>query len=328
MAAPSPFARPPLQDIDTVLFDCDGVLWRGNEMVPGADHTLTELRNMVCRRRSCPLRPTFSAFMFPFPRSHSSSQPRIPAHTREWPQGKQVLFVTNNSAKSRAQYLSKFSGFGISAAVHEVFSSAFATAAFLRSRNFAGKVYIIGDVGIALELDEVGIRHIDSWELFGSSMLSRDELESMPIDAEIGAVVVGIDTQFSYTKMAYAVRCLHANPNVLLIATNTDATLPVPGGVLPGGGSVVAAVSTAAQRAPLVMGKPEPLLLDIAIAQCKLDPARTLMVGDKIDTDILFGLRGGLKTLLVLSGVTTRAELDRSVDIRPHYVLSSVADML
>ncbi len=151
--------------------------------------------------------------------------------------------------------MSKFKGFGIAVAKNEIFSSSFAAAVYLQSIAFAKKVYVLGEAGIALELDEVGIEHVDAFTLFGNTMLSREQLEVLSVDPDIGAVVVGVDSSFTYTKMAYAIKCLHGRAaECIFIATNMDPTLPVTGGVLPGGGSIVAAVQTAAQREPLIMG--------------------------------------------------------------------------
>jgi 4-nitrophenyl phosphatase len=144
---------------------------------------------------------------------------------------------------------------------------------------------------------------------------------------QIGAVIVGNDVQFTYAKLAYGLRALNARTDCILLATNTDHSMPLPGGPLPGAGAVVAAISTASQRQPLVAGKPEQLLMDIAVQRCRLNRSRTLMVGDKLDTDILFGQRGGMRTALVLSGVTSSSEISVS-DIRPDFVLNSIAELI
>lgn len=98
------------------------------------------------------------------------------------------------------------------------------------------------------------------------------------------------------------------NPACLFIATNTDATFPSSTHLLPGGGSTVAPVATALGRQPFVLGKPEPFLLELLKNKYNLNPERTVMVGDRLSTDILFGSQGGLKTLLVFTGVTHQEE--------------------
>jgi phosphoglycolate/pyridoxal phosphate phosphatase family enzyme len=229
--------------------------------------------------------------------------------------------------KSRAQYIEKCAHLGIEAHLHEFFTSSYAAAAYLEQRRFAQKVFIVGEQGIALELESVGIPYVASWDVCGTKLMTREELDVMTVDPDVGAVVVGNDVNFTYPKLAYALRCLLARPDSLLIATNPDSSTPMPNGFLPGAGAIVAAVAAASRRTPLVMGKPEQMLLDMAVERCSLDRARTVMVGDKLDTDIVFGQRGGLKSILVLSGVTSADEA-ASADIKADYTLASVADLV
>ena len=150
----------------------------------------------------------------------------------------------------------------------------------------------------------------------------------------------GIDEQFTYTKCAYAVAALsqlrdpagdpHADDNrrCMFISTNQDSTLPTGGHLLPGAGSCVAMIATSSGRTPINIGKPEVQMLRLAIEKFNLDPARVLMIGDRLDTDILFGLRGGVQTLFVAeTGINRRRDIER-LDIRPTFIADNVACMV
>jgi 4-nitrophenyl phosphatase len=121
------------------------------------------------------------------------------------------------------------------------------------------------------------------------------------------AVVVGLDKTFSYEKLLMANQAIRAGAR--FVATNADATLPTEAGLVPGCGSIVAAVATASGQIPTVIGKPEPLLLQMASERLGIAPADSVMVGDRLDTDIIAGARAGMLTVLVLTGVSTREEI-------------------
>lgn len=177
-------------------------------------------------------------------------------------------------------------------------------AKYLQSVGFNKKAYIVGQSGIADELTEAGIayRGVEEHAFFPSS---TNDVSTFPIDPEIGAVVVGLDTKITYSKVAYALLHLQSNPGCLFVATNPDNTFPSHGGrILPGGGTMVKMVEYCSQKTPVVVGKPSQWFLEQVIDTYKLDRSRTLMVGDKLSTDILFGNDGKIKTLLVFTGVT------------------------
>ncbi|CAK4728645.1 unnamed protein product [Aphanomyces euteiches] len=223
-----------LSQIDAFLFDCDGVLWRGNAAIQGAKEAIALLRS----------------------------------------RGKKVVFVTNNSTKSRNTYVNKLVGQGIPAAVGDIVTSASACAAFLKKMDVQGKVYVVGEEGLAAEVSAQG------FENFGLVHNGKTTLpHPFVVDPNIGAVVIGLDR---------------------------DPTYPTDGAILPGGGSCVAALATAVGRQPdAIIGKPNQALLQTILSTHGLNPARTCMVGDRLSTDIEFGRRGGLQTLLVMSGTTT-----------------------
>lgn len=273
---------PWLNDIDTVVFDCDGVLWRSGVVIPGAMDTVNEL----------------------------------------YTSGKRVVFVTNNSALSRAQYAEKLRKLGVLWCLEaHVLSSSYSAAAYLKNRQFKGRALVLGSNGIVDELGKVGI----------SSQLAQDASDglSIPEIAMAGggfsAVVIGLDHDFNYRRVAMAAAVLHANSDALFVATNRDETfVSSTGALLPGTGAGVAAVACASMREPVDVGKPSQYLAD---ALCLSDPSRALMVGDRLSTDISFGAQAGMRTMLVLTGVDTRSSVESAL-IKPDFILESVADIL
>lgn len=178
-------------------------------------------------------------------------------------------------------------------------------AKYLQTVNFTKKAYVVGQKGIAEELTEAGIawRGVEEHAYFPSATNDPSQFE---VDPEIGAIVVGLDTKITYTKVAFALLHLQANPECLFVATNPDNTFPSHGGrILPGGGTMVKMVEYCSQKTPVVVGKPSQWFLDEIIENYNFDRQRTLMVGDKLSTDILFGNQGKIKTLLVFTGVTS-----------------------
>jgi 4-nitrophenyl phosphatase len=147
----------------------------------------------------------------------------------------------------------------------------------------------------------------------------------MKIESDIGAIVIGFDRYMNYNKLAKAHRYLQRK-ECLFVATNTDASFPIDGQLFPGTGAFVSALATCSGRKPTIVGKPEALLLDLMVDEFGLDRARTVMVGDRLDTDILFGHGGGLKTLLVMTGVTTPKDRDSS-NIKPDNWIESLANL-
>ncbi len=146
-----------------------------------------------------------------------------------------------------------------------------------------------------------------------------------------------MDVHISYTKYAKAFTYLRANPDCHFLATNADLTFPAGGTVYPGvfcdflirkgTGALLAALSAPLKREPIVLGKPHQPMMDAIMAKFHFDAERTCMVGDRLDTDIAFGKRGGLKTLLVFTGVTTKKEMEES-SLKPDYFIHSLGDFL
>lgn len=222
--------------------------------------------------------------------------------------GKRIFFVTNNSTKTRAEFLEKAHRLGFKIDQDGILSTAYATAKFLQKRGFSKKVYLVSTAGVAKELDNVGIRHTDP----GPDVTTKIEnlfAEFKP-DPDIGAVVVGFDEHLSFPKMYKAATYL-ADPNCIFIGTNTDERFPSTTGVVPGTGAIVRAIETCSERKATIMGKPNASIVESLISEHHIDPERTLMVGDRANTDILLGTNCGFQTLLVGSGVHSLDDVRR-----------------
>ncbi|XP_027353916.1 phosphoglycolate phosphatase 2-like [Abrus precatorius] len=277
--------------VEAFLFDCDGVIWKGDELINGVSETLDMLRS----------------------------------------KGKKLVFVTNNSWKSRSQYAQKFRSLGIPVSQDDIFSSSFAAAMYLKINNFPSqnKVYVIGRQGILEELQLAGFTAFGGP---GDANKTIDLKQNCFVehDKSVGAVVVGTDTKINYYKLQYGTLCIRENPGCLFIATNRDAV----GNMTalqewPGAGSMVAAICGSTETEPVVVGKPSTFIMEILLKKFNVSCSKMCMVGDSLATDILFGQNAGCKTLLVLSGVTTQsALLDPSNNIHPDYYTSKVSNML
>lgn len=216
--------------------------------------------------------------------------------------GKKVYFLTNNSTKTRPEFLKKAHDLGFKMTEEGILSTAWAAAQYLKSINFDKKVFVVGSQGVGKELDNVGIRHtgIGPDVLVGSiaDLLSA----GVKPDPEVGAVIVAFDEHISYPKLLKAATYL-SNPDILFIGTNKDERFPMGSYVIPGTGSIVGAVEICAERKPILIGKPETSIIGPLLSEQGIVPERTLMIGDRGNTDILFGTECGYQTLLVGTGI-------------------------
>ncbi|XP_030029593.1 glycerol-3-phosphate phosphatase isoform X1 [Manduca sexta] len=278
-----------LNSFDTVLTDCDGVLWIDNNAIPGSADAMNYFRKL----------------------------------------GKRIFYVTNNSTKIRRDFAAKAQQLGFIASEEEILSTAYLVAHYLKGIGFTKKVYLLGSNGIGEELKAVGIRHIG----VGPDEVKPDFKNMKPseLDPEVGAVVVGFDEHVSYPKFMKAASYL-SSEECLFIATNTDERFPKAGSiVVPGTGTLVRAVETCSERKALVLGKPHAYVRKF-LESCGLNPARTLMIGDRCNTDIELGVRCGFQTLLVLSGVTSTKDIEKIRNEKkpplPDVVLPKLGDII
>ena len=214
-----------------------------------------------------------------------------------------VLFLTNNSTRSRASVATRLKTAGIQCGADDVITAGYATAVYIRKHYGASTVYPIGEAGLIKELQAAGHE----------------------ISENARFVVIGLDRNFTYEKLRIGLQ--NITNGAKFIATNTDPVLPTEDGFVPGAGAIVSALKTASGKSPLVIGKPNQPIMDIVIDHIGLDANKYTVVGDRLDTDILAGSRCGMRTVLVLSGVETRDSLERS-NIEPDIVIESIKELL
>jgi 4-nitrophenyl phosphatase len=211
------------------------------------------------------------------------------------------VLLTNNSTLTPHQYQGKLRSLGIPVRVAEILTSAQATAAYLADTAPRGaRVLPVGEHGLRAALVEKGF--VLNWE-----------------DPEY--VVVGLDRHVTYQRLAAASRAV--SRGAVFLGTNADPALPVEGGVVPGTGSLQALITACTGVRPRTFGKPEPAMLQIALRRVGVEPADALMVGDSLGTDIAGGRAAGLRTALVLTGISSAADVAAS-PTPPDYVFADL----
>jgi 4-nitrophenyl phosphatase len=216
-----------------------------------------------------------------------------------------VLLATNNSTRSVDQYVQKLAGFGVQIEAWQVINSSQATAHYLKERYpQGGAVYVVGEEGLFQALSEKGFR--------------QDRQGAQ-------AVVVGMDRQITYDKLKRAT--LLVRSGIPLIATNPDRTFPTPEGLVPGAGSIIAALEAATDVEAFVVGKPSQEMFKVALERLQATAAETLAVGDRLETDIAGAQAVGCKTALVLSGVTTESAA-RTWQPAPDFIFSDLTELV
>ena len=221
--------------------------------------------------------------------------------------GLSYILLTNNATLTPEDVSRKLARMGVTAPADAVITSAGATAEYLRDHHpEGGGVYVIGEAALVSLIAAVPRFRLDGWQP--------------------DYVVVGLDRQFNYDAMQRA--CSAIRRGAVFIATNGDATLPVEAGELwPGAGSIIASLKTCSGVDPLMIGKPSVYMADMALKRLELPADRVLCVGDRLDTDILFGARAGLPTGLVLTGVSTRNDIPNA-SAAPDYIFDDLPDLM
>jgi NagD protein len=226
---------------------------------------------------------------------------RFVAQLRE--AGIPFLVLTNNSIYTPRDLAARLRLTGLEVPPEAIWTSALATARFLDQQRPNATAYAVGEAGLTTALHEVGY------------VLSERDPDY---------VVLGETRSYSFEAITRAIRLVHAGAR--FIATNPDPTGPSPLGPLPATGAVAALVSRATGVAPYFVGKPNPLMMREALRAIDAHSEQTVMIGDRMDTDIVAGIEAGMQTILVLSGVTSRAEADRH-PYHPSRIVESVADL-
>jgi NagD protein len=251
------------REIKSWLMDMDGVLVHEEEAIPGADRFIAALRE------------------------------------REIP----FLVLTNNSIYTRRDLAARLRTSGLDIPEESIWTSALATAGFLRDQRPGGSAFVIGEAGLTTALHQEGY-----------TLTERDP----------DYVVLGETRTYSFERITHAIRLIENGAR--FIATNPDATGPSPDGSLPATGAVAALITRATQREPYYVGKPNPLMMRSALNAIDAHSETTAMIGDRMDTDVVSGLEAGLETVLVLTGVSTR-ESAELFPFRPSRILDSVANL-
>ncbi len=215
--------------------------------------------------------------------------------------GKKFMFLTNNSSKGPRQYVEKLRRLGVGVDESCVFTSGEATALFLLERYGRAKLFVLGTKALQETLASYG--HVVDW-------------------SEPQIVVLGYDTEVTYEKLAKA--CLLVRKGLPYIATHFDINCPSEEGPLPDAGSFIALIERSTGRVPdYVVGKPNSLMMQIISKRFNLPVSRIAMVGDRLYTDMEFAINSGAMAILVLSGETTKEDLEKS-DTKPHLVVENV----
>jgi len=218
--------------------------------------------------------------------------------------GGRYLFLTNNSSKSVNKYVEKMNSLGIETTAEDFLTSSQATSLFLEKKNYK-KIYVFGTDSLKEELSCFNI---------------TDKLED-----DIDCLVMGFDTQLTFQKLEDA--CILLGRGVEYIATNPDYVCPTSYGYVPDCGSVSDMLYNATKRRPLFIGKPKPEMVYLAIDKTGYSKEETVIIGDRIYTDIACGINAGIDSIMVLSGESTRADIEK-YNINPTYVLGNVKEVL
>lgn len=222
--------------------------------------------------------------------------------------GGTYLFMTNNSSKSVEDYIKKLAKLGISATREDFITSSQATAYYLHKHHQGQKLYVCGTESLKAELRREGFCITESLE-------------------EVECIVMGFDTELTFKKLHDVSYLLLTRPDTPYIATNPDLVCPTEFGSVPDCGSVCTMIYNATGKRPVVIGKPSPLMPELAMDRLNIPKDKTCVIGDRIYTDIKSGLNAGITTVLVMSGETTYEILEQSPE-KPHYVMASAREIL
>ncbi|MHA1190838.1 MAG: HAD-IIA family hydrolase [Promethearchaeota archaeon] len=264
-----------LQGTKIAIFDLDGVIYRGKDLIPNVDKNIKRLKG----------------------------------------QSIIIAYNSNNSTATRQMYADLLKKFNISSETSDFYTSASITAEEITRIKPNSNIFVIGEIGLREELKAKGHQIISS------------ESEYSKVDF----VIVGLDREFNYNDLTTAQRCI-LEGKALFYATNDDATLPIKNRVLPGAGVMVKAVEVCTGVKPItIFGKPQPTGIELILRKYNISPKHALMFGDRLKTDIIAGNRAGVKTILILTGVTSiknmeevRKDPDIDQDLIPNMVIENL----
>jgi NagD protein len=218
--------------------------------------------------------------------------------------GKRFLLLTNNSLYTPRDLAARLAASGLHVPETSIWTAALATARFLAEQRPGGSAYVIGEAGLTTALHEAGY---------------------VLAERNPDYVVLGETRSYSFERITRGIRLIADGAR--FIAANPDVTGPSPDGILPATGSVAALISKATGVEPYFVGKPNPLMMREALRAIEAHSESTAMIGDRMDTDVVAGIEAGLRTILVLTGISTR-ELAERFPYRPSQIVDSVADLV
>lgn len=247
-----------LKNIQLAIFDLDGVVYRGESLILGADKVIKRLKELSIK----------------------------------------VVYNSNNSTATRETYVKILKNLSIESKISDFYTSASITSTEITKIKENANIFVIGEIGLKQELKSLG-----------------HNIETNPTDyRNIDFVIVGLDRNFNYNKLAIAQRCI-LEGNAQFYATNTDSTLPVARGLKPGAGVMVNALITCTGKEPIrIFGKPEPYGINLILKDTNITPDHACIFGDRLNTDILAGNRAGIISVAVLTGVTSREMIENMKD--------------
>ncbi|QDA30581.1 HAD family hydrolase [Thermococcus indicus] len=258
-----------------LIFDMDGVLYRGNKPVDGARELIEFLKEA----------------------------------------GIPFIFLTNNSTRDPSMYREKLISMSIDVPEEAIVTSGLATRLYMEKHLKPGKIFVIGGEGLLREMERLG------WGIVGVDEARNGGWR------EVKHVVVGLDPNLTYEKLKYATLAVRNGAG--FIGTNPDTTYPAEDGIHPGAGAIIAALRASTDVEPLIIGKPNEPAFEVARERLMGfgDVGEIWMVGDRLDTDIVFAKRFGMKAVMVLTGVNTLKDIEET-GIKPDLVLPSVKELL
>ncbi len=262
--------------IRALIIDMDGVLWHGEQPLPGLVAFFQLLREKQLR----------------------------------------FILATNNAGMTQDEYVVKLARMGVTVAPDEILTSSMATALYLAQNHEPAttRVFVIGAEGARQPLLEKGFTLTGLYEI------------NTPQTPNAGAdiVVCGLDKQLSWDKLATAT--LNIRAGAQFVGTNADVTLPTERGITQGNGAILAALQAATEVAPIIIGKPEPIMYQQAITLLGVNADEVVAIGDRLNTDILGAVNAKIRSLLVLTGISTVAELD-TLDYRPTWIMADIQEV-
>lgn len=263
----------PWQRFAGFIFDLDGTVYRGEQLIPGADWVISALRR----------------------------------------ESRRVVFLSNKPLESRRAYAAKLTRLGISAEPEDVITSGVVLARKLGRDHPGSRVYVLGEVPLIVELRDAGLEVVEDPAALGW---------------QVDFVVVAFDRTLTWEKLNNAHQALRRGAH--FIATNPDPTCPTEEGDVPDAGATISALEACSgKRLEWVAGKPSPLIVEAALARLGTAPSQTVLVGDRLETDILMARRAGLTSVLVLTGVTDAQSVARAPEhLRPDFVVESLARLM